>query len=80
MNSVLSIYSTAFCWTLADFSFPLFFTHLVGLLGQGTSQSKGRDLHTVQHKYRIHAQKHPYLKWDSNPQSQCLSKRRQLLL
>jgi hypothetical protein len=34
--------------------------------------------HTGQHKHKINAHRHPCLKWDSNPRSQCLSGRRQV--
>jgi hypothetical protein len=34
------------------------FTHLLGLLGRGISQSQGRYLHTGQHKHRINAHTH----------------------
>jgi hypothetical protein len=37
--------------------------------------SQGRYLHTEQHKHRINAHRHPCVKWDSNPRSQCLSGR-----
>jgi hypothetical protein len=37
------------------FSFLIFFTHTVGLLGRGISPSKGRYLHTGQHKHTINA-------------------------
>jgi hypothetical protein len=36
-------------------------------------------MHTGEHKHRINAQRHPCLKWDSNPWSQCLSGRRQFI-
>jgi hypothetical protein len=35
------------------FSFLIFFTQSVGLLGRGTSPSQGRYLNTGQHKHRI---------------------------
>jgi hypothetical protein len=35
------------------FSFVIFFTQSVGLLGRGISPSQGRCLHTGQHKHRI---------------------------
>jgi hypothetical protein len=70
---------TALCWNLAAFSDSYFFTQSVGLLGQGIRPSQGRYLHTGQHKHRITAHTHPFLKWDSNPRSQCLSGRRQFM-
>jgi hypothetical protein len=45
-------------------------------LGRGISLSQGRYLYTVQHKHRINTHGHPYLEWDSNPRSQCSSKRK----
>jgi hypothetical protein len=54
------------------FSF-LIYTQPVGLLGRGISSSHGRYLHTVQHKDRINAHRHPCLKWDANPRPQCSS-------
>jgi hypothetical protein len=63
---------------------PLFqslniFTQPVGLLGRGISPLQGGNLGTGQNKHRINAHKHPCLKWDSNPRSQCLSGRRQFM-
>jgi hypothetical protein len=40
------------------------FTHSVGLLGRGTSPSQDRYLNTGQHKHRIKAHRHSYLKWN----------------
>jgi hypothetical protein len=51
------------------FSSVIFFTQTVGLLGQGTSPSQGRYLHTGQHKHRINAYRHPFLECGSNPRS-----------
>jgi hypothetical protein len=50
-------------WPL--FSFVIFFTQTVVLLGRVNSPSQGRYLHTGQHKHR-----HPSLEWDWNPRSQ----------
>jgi hypothetical protein len=52
------------------FSF-LNFLQSVGVLGQGIIPSQGCYLHTEQHKHGINAHRHPCLKWNSNPQSQC---------
>jgi hypothetical protein len=49
----------------------------VGLLRQVISLSQGHYLHT--HTHRKSADKHPCLEWDSNPQSQCLSKQRHFM-
>jgi hypothetical protein len=66
--------SEALCWTLADFvSFLISYT--VGLLRRGISPSQGRYLH----KHRINADKHPCFEWDSNPQSQYSSERKQFM-
>jgi hypothetical protein len=62
------------------FSFVIFFTQTVGLLERGISPQQVRYLHTGQHKHRINTHRHPCLKWDSNPQSQFSSERRQHLL
>jgi hypothetical protein len=61
------------------FSFVIFFTQSVGLLGQEISPSQGRYLHTGQHKQNKRTQRHPCLEWDSNPRSQCSSERRQFM-
>jgi hypothetical protein len=37
------------------FSFVIFFTQTVGLIGRVISQSQGRYLHAGQHKHRINA-------------------------
>jgi hypothetical protein len=37
------------------FSFVIFFTQTVGLLGRGISPSQGHYLHTGQHKHRINS-------------------------
>jgi hypothetical protein len=71
--------STALCWALAAFSVSSSFTQSVGLFGRGLSPSQNRYLHTGQHKHRINAHRHPCLKWDPNPRSQCLSGRRQFI-
>jgi hypothetical protein len=53
------------------FSFVIFFTQSVGLLGRVISPSQGRYLHTGQYKHRInaHTDIHAF-EWDSNPRSQ----------
>jgi hypothetical protein len=68
--------STAVCWTLPAFSVYWSFTQSVGLLRRGISPPQGRYLHTGQYEQRINAHRHPCLKWDSNPRSQCLNGRR----
>jgi hypothetical protein len=50
----------------------------VGLLGRGISPSQGRYL-AQESTNRINGHKHPCLKWDLNPRSQCLSERRQFM-
>jgi hypothetical protein len=76
----LSIYGyTALCWTLASFSHSWSFTQSAGLLVGGISPSKGRYLHTGQHKHRANAHTHPFLKDDSNPRSQSSSERRRFM-
>jgi hypothetical protein len=64
-------------WPL--FQFLDLFTQSVGLLGRGISPSQVRYLHTEQRKHRINAHRHPFLKRDSNPRSQCSSGRRKFL-
>jgi hypothetical protein len=56
--------------SFASIQFSRSYTQLVGLLRWGISPSQGLCLHTGHHRHRINAHKHPYLKWDSNPQSQ----------
>jgi hypothetical protein len=47
---------TALCWALASsYSFVIFFTQSIGLLGRRISPSQGRYLHTGQHKHRRNA-------------------------
>jgi hypothetical protein len=73
---LLSIYG---CTSFVDpgrfFSF-LIYTQLLGLLGRGISRSQDGYLHTEEHKHRINAHRCPCLEWDSNPRSQCSSRRR----
>jgi hypothetical protein len=38
-----------------------------------------RYLHTEQHKHNINAQRNQCLEWDSNPRSQCSSRRKQFI-
>jgi hypothetical protein len=72
----LSIYgSRALCWGLCRFFSFLSHTQSVRLLGRGISPSQGRYLHTGQNKHRINAHRYPFVEWDSNPRSQCLSGR-----
>jgi hypothetical protein len=78
----LSIYLSIYLWLYFVGPRPLFqfldlFIQSVGLLGLVISPSQG--LHTKQHKHGINAHRHPCLKWDSNPQSQCLSRRRKFM-
>jgi hypothetical protein len=57
------------------------FSHTVGLLGRVISSSQSLYLNTGQHKHRINAytHRHPCLKWDSNPRSQCPREQRQFM-
>jgi hypothetical protein len=61
------------------FSFVIFFTQMVGLLGWVISQSQGHYLNTGQHKQNKPIHRHLCLEWDSNPQSQNSSERRQFM-
>jgi hypothetical protein len=63
------------------FSFVIFFTQSVGLLGRVIRPSQGRYLHTLEHKHRINAYtlKHPCLELDWNLRSQRPSERRQFM-
>jgi hypothetical protein len=74
----LSMALQSFVWPWALFQF-LDLLQSVGSLGRVISPSQGRDLHTGQHKLRINAHRHPCLKWDSIPRSQCSSDRRQFM-
>jgi hypothetical protein len=69
---------TALCWALTAFSISYSYTQSIGLLGRGISPSQG--LYTGQHKHRINAHRYPCLGWDSNPQSQRSSERREFIL
>jgi hypothetical protein len=57
------------------FSFLIFYT--VGRTPWTGDQPVARPLpaHTGQHKHRINAHRHPCLKWDSYPRSQCFRPR-----
>jgi hypothetical protein len=48
-------------------------------LSIGASAHRKIATYKGQHKHRIHAHRHSYLKWDSNPRSQCTSVRRQFM-
>jgi hypothetical protein len=62
------------------FSFVIFFTQTVGLLGRVISPSQGRYLYTGQHKHRINAHTDIHvLNGIRTPQSPCSSERRQFL-
>jgi hypothetical protein len=63
---------------VTEFSFVQFHTQLV-VLGQWITTSHGLCVHTGYYKYRINAHGHPCVKWNSNPQRQCLSDRRQFI-
>jgi hypothetical protein len=84
--SYLSIYLSVYLsMALQPFvvPWPLFkyldlFTQAEELLRQGISTSQGRYLHTEQHKHRIHADRHPCSKWDSNQRPQVSRGRRRL--
>jgi hypothetical protein len=67
------------CETLRYTSVSQSYRQSVGLLGRGISPSKGRYLHTEQHKHIINAHRHPCLEWDSNPRSKHSSERRQFM-
>jgi hypothetical protein len=58
----------------------LIFTQSVGLLGREISPSQDPYLHAGQHQHRINAHRHPCLKWNSNPISQCRSGWRRFML
>jgi hypothetical protein len=80
LSIYLSIYgSTALFWTLDAFWDFWSFTQSVGILRRRISPSQGRYLHTGQHKHRINAHRHPYLKWDSKPGYQRSSGRRHFM-
>jgi hypothetical protein len=71
--------STGLCWTLAAFSFSWSF-YTVGRTPWTGDQPVARPLlYTEQHRINAHRHRHPCLKWDSNPWSQCLSGRRQFM-
>jgi hypothetical protein len=61
------------------FSFVIFFTQTVGLLGQVISPLQGRYLHAGQHKHRINAHRHPCLECNSKPWSQRSGEWRQFM-
>jgi hypothetical protein len=73
--------SIALCGTLAAFSVSWSYIQLVGLLENGINPSQGRYLHTEKHKHRInaHNKDNHAIEWDSKPQSQRPSERKQLV-
>jgi hypothetical protein len=74
----LSMALRPFIWLWSLFQFLNLYT--VGrTTWTGVSPSQGHYLHTGEHKHRINANRHPSLKWNSNPRSQCLSGRRQYI-
>jgi hypothetical protein len=83
VSSIGTIYLSAalesFSWALAASSVSWSYTQSVGLLGRGISP-RNAATYTGKHKHRINAHRHPCLEWDSNPQSQCLSGRREFML
>jgi hypothetical protein len=79
MSVCLSVYGYAALVDLGRFFSSLIHAQSVGFLGRGISPSQGRYLHTGQHKHRINVHRHPYLDGNSNPRSQCSSRRRQLM-
>jgi hypothetical protein len=85
LSICLSIHLSVCLWLYSPlldlgrfFSF-LIYTQSVGLLGRGISQPSGHYLHTGQHRHGINAHRHPRLEWDSNPRSQCSSRRKQFM-
>jgi hypothetical protein len=73
----LSLYNPFFgYWSIFQF---LNIIQSVGLLGRGISPSQGRYLYTEQHKHRINAHRYPCPEWDSNPQPQRSSERREFM-
>jgi hypothetical protein len=65
-------------WTLTGFQFLNLYT--VGRTPWTRDQPIARQLpaHRII-KYRINSHRHPYLEWDSNPRSQCSSRRRRFM-
>jgi hypothetical protein len=59
------------------FSFVIFFTQTVGLLGQVISPSQGRYLHIGQYNKRTY--RHPRFEWDSKPRYQRSNERRHFM-
>jgi hypothetical protein len=86
LSVYLSIYlyicgSTALCWTLAPFQFfDLLHGQYDSLDGGSARRKSSLPAHTGEHKHRINAYWHPYVKWGSNPRSQCLSGLQQFML
>jgi hypothetical protein len=81
-----SLYSFSHQWLYSPllgpglfFSFVIYFTQTVGLLGRVISPSQGCYLHTGQHKQNKRTHRQPCIEWDSNPRSQRLSERRQFM-
>jgi hypothetical protein len=78
-SSILFFYGSTALAGLGHFFSSLTYTQSVGLLRWVISPSQGRYLHTGYHKHRTNAHRHPCLDWDSNPQSQRSSERRQFM-
>jgi hypothetical protein len=80
----LPTYLTIYLWLHSPCGpWPLFQflnLYIVGRThGRGMNPSQSRYLHNEQHKHRINAHRHPCLKWDSNPRSQCSSGQRRFM-
>jgi hypothetical protein len=70
----MALHSFVGPWPLLQFRNLFFFTQTVGHLRRMISPSQGCYLNAGQHAHR-----HPCLDWDSNPRSQCSSRRRQFM-
>jgi hypothetical protein len=80
MTIYISIYGSTVLLLDLDHLFSFLILYAVSRTPwTGISPSQGRYLHTEQRKHKINAHRHPCLEWDSNPQSQRSSERRQFM-
>jgi hypothetical protein len=76
---LLQLWSIGQPWnSLFYFSF-LILRQSIGLLRRGMNSSQGRYLHRTTQTHNKHAQRHSWIDWDSNPQSQRSSVLRQFM-
>jgi hypothetical protein len=80
LSIYLSTYLSIFIWLYSPFVGPWPFISFLILYPVGRSPWRGdKTVARPQPTHRIHANRQPYLKWDSNPRPQRSSERRQFI-